>query len=680
MPLFTDNLDDALAIGGSMSFDGGQVSGTTPNLIKDNAVSEALNMTVAPSGNFQTRMGIETMSTQVSSATSNVQGMFYFDTPTIEQLLVSTNGTLYRSTSATTFATTNGTHSSTAAQVEFAQLVDRAYYVDGASELFSTDGTTSTRQLASVVSVVVNSAGTGYTTAPTVTFGTTSGGTGAAATATVAGGSLLSVTVNSGGTGYTSVPTVSFSGGGGSGAAAFAKTVGSSVTEVIITSAGSQYVSAPSVSFTGGSGSGATATAVVSPAIVTGVVLTSGGSGYTSAPTVSFTGGSGSGASATAFVHLPPSNLKLIKSFSNRLFAVGTGTNRNTLYACDLLDPSVWKSTNSIEVGGDDGEDITAIQPYYNFQLLVFKPTRTYIVFADPTATTAAGWTVRQVSDRIGCVAGRSVSFVNKDVFFLSGDGIRTVARSTADDFSVVGLPVSEVVKDVIARINRNYFSSCNAAFHDNRYMLAMPLDAATTCSHILVYNALFNSFEGLWDIRASRMVETNFSSGFTTNSVKLAIGGPTGQVGHYLGYKNADSSSINNDTDFQDHGTSYTSRVTSKAYDFDDKAFLKAGSHFEVEYYFSGSTNATISMRRDTDSNDVILATPVDTTSPGGLTPPLTLPATLSSQTVKRFADSLRSYGKWRNMRIKVESPSRKLSIRSIMVAANPDTIELET
>ena len=674
---FIDNLDDALAVAGTPSFEGGQVSGIVPNLIANNAVSEALNMTITPSGNFQSRAGIETMSTRVSSATSDIQGMFYFDTPAVEQVLVATNGTLYRSTSSTTFATTNGTHSSTSVPVEFAQILDRAYYVDGNSQLFYADGTSSTRQTGKVVSVVVNTAGTGYTTPPTVAF-TGGGGTGTTATATVSGGALLSIAVTTGGAGYVSAPAVSFSGGGGSGAVAFAKTLSSSVSEVVITSSGSGYVSAPTVSFTGGSGSGAAATAVVSPAIVTGVVVTDGGSGYTSTPTVSFSGGSGSGATATAFVHVPPANLKLIKTFTNRLFAVGTGANRNTLYASDILDPAVWKSTNSIEVGGDDGEDITAIQPYYGFQILVFKPTKIYLVTADPTQSSASGWSIEQLSDRIGCVAGRTVSFVNKDVYFLSNDGIRTVARSLADNFSTVGIPVSEGVKDVIARINRNYVSACNAVFHDNRYMLALPLDAATSCSHILVYNAIFNSFEGLWDIPASRMVETGFSSGFTINGVKLALGSPTGQVGHYLGYKSEEN--LDGDTDYRDHGTAFTSRISTKAYDFDDRFSQKALSHYELEWYFSSSTNATVSMRRDTDSNDVVLASNLDTSSPAGLTLPLTTPATLSSKTVKRKADSLRGYGKCRNLKIKVESPDRKLSLRTVLLAANPDTIELET
>lgn len=606
MPLYVESLNDVLAVAGSSSFEGGQVSGVVPNLISNNAVSEALNMTITPSGNFQSRLGIETMSTRVSTATSNVQGMFYFDTPTIEQLLVATNGTLYRSTGSNTFATTNGTHNTTAVQVEFAQLNNKAFYVDGVSELHYTDGTSSSRQGGSISSLVTfSSRGTGYATAPTVTIGTPnlSYGVQAIGTASITGGSVSSVTITNAGSGYTSAPTVTFS--------------------------------------TGSGGSLATAT--------------------------------------LQLAGIAPSGLRLIKSFTNRIFAVGSGTNRNTLYASDLLDTEVFKATNSIIVGGDDGEDIVAIEPYYGFQVLVFKPTKIYFVTADPASTTAAGWTVETISNRIGCVAGRTVAFVNKDVYFLSNDGIRSVSRSMADDFSVVGVPVSEGVKDVIARINRNFLSASNAVFNDNRYLLAVPLDSATTCSHILVYNAIFNSFEGLWDISASRMVETNFSSGFATNGIKLALASPSGRVGHYLGYKNADSSSIDNDADFKDYGTSYTSRIFSKGYDFDDKLSLKAGSHYEIEFYYSGSTNATISMRRDTDSNDVTLGTGVDTTSPGGLTLPLTLPATLSSQTVKRRADSLRSYGKWRNMRFKVEAPSRKLSVRSLLVAANPDTIEVQ-
>ena len=79
-----------------------------------------------------------------------------------------------------------------------------------------------------VRSVEVTSAGSGYTSAPTVTF-TSSSGSGATATAVLGTGDdadkVASVTVTNGGTGYESAPVISFIGGGGADAAADA-TVG----------------------------------------------------------------------------------------------------------------------------------------------------------------------------------------------------------------------------------------------------------------------------------------------------------------------------------------------------------------------------------------------------------------------------------------------------------------------
>jgi hypothetical protein len=606
MPYYIDTIDDVLSLAGSLSFEGGQASGISPSLIGNNQASELYNMTISPSGNLQTRQGIETVSTNVSSS-SAIQGMHYFDTPNIEQIVVACNGVIFKSTSATSFATTAGTVTSGAVQVDFSQFNNRLYYTDGASNLHFTDGTTAFRQGTSVLSITVSTQGLGYTTAPAVTIGAPNiaYGTTASATATVTSGTISAVTVTFAGSGYTTVPTVT--------------------------------IAAPP---SGGGHFTATATASVSA--------------------------------------LSPSGLRLIRQFTNRLFAVGTGDNRNTLYASDILDAEIWKSTNSIVVGGNDGEDIIAIQPFFDFELLVFKPNKIYLVTVDPTATTAAGWNVRLINDKVGCQASRSAIFTNKDVFFLSNDGIRSVVRSAADDFYTVGPTLSEQVKNVIARINRGYIGSANGAFHNNRYYLALPLDNSTTCNYVLVYNTLFGSFEGLWSIAASAMVKTNFSGGYSTNCVKLAIGSPTGQVGHLYDYLDPDLQGDGN-TEFKDYGTSYTSYAVTKAYDFDDKISKKYGSHYEMEYYYSTATGCTISMKRETDSQYVTIGTSVDTSTPGGLTLPFTLPATLSAQTYNFRADSLRSYQKWRNIKFKMEAPARKLSIRQIMVAANPDTIEVQ-
>lgn len=70
------------------------------------------------------------------------------------------------------------------------------------------------------VEATLTSGGSGYSSAPTVTF-TGGDGTGASATARVSGG-VVSIDVTNGGAGYSVAPSVTISGGGGTGAAATA--------------------------------------------------------------------------------------------------------------------------------------------------------------------------------------------------------------------------------------------------------------------------------------------------------------------------------------------------------------------------------------------------------------------------------------------------------------------------
>ena len=75
---------------------------------------------------------------------------------------------------------------------------------------------------------------------------------------------VTSLTLTAGGTGYTSAPAVTFTGGSGSNAAAVATIDGGIITALTMTNPGTGYITAPTVSFVGGGGGSATATAVIS--------------------------------------------------------------------------------------------------------------------------------------------------------------------------------------------------------------------------------------------------------------------------------------------------------------------------------------------------------------------------------------------------------------------------------
>lgn len=86
-------------------------------------------------------------------------------------------------------------------------------------------------------------------------------------------GKVTDVIVTAGGSGYASAPTVTFSGGGGTGAAATAVISGGAVVGVVVTNGGSGYTSAPTVTFSAGTAT-ASGTAIISPWTISGNSVT----------------------------------------------------------------------------------------------------------------------------------------------------------------------------------------------------------------------------------------------------------------------------------------------------------------------------------------------------------------------------------------------------------------------
>ena len=152
--------------------------------------------------------------------------------------------------------------------------------------------------------IFLNNDGSGYTSAPTVTFSDPpdiAGGdvvaTAVAITTSKANvQSILRLELTNGGSGYTSPPTITISGGGGAGAAATCSIGGTNftVTGITINERGRGYASAPVITLDAPlSGVGVTATAVSTidnETRLNTINILNPGIGYTSAPTVSIAG------------------------------------------------------------------------------------------------------------------------------------------------------------------------------------------------------------------------------------------------------------------------------------------------------------------------------------------------------------------------------------------------------
>jgi len=613
MPYYSDNLDDLLAFDGIRSFAGGQASGLQSDLLAENQVRELSNMTLSPKGSLETRRGILSFSTTATSEEGSIGGMRYYDTAATERLVTVTQGRVY--TIDSTGSADIHPPDETWSQVSRTWGSEAQNWADGFSSAIDTPV-----KMAQFNDKMYMADGDGdlyYYDGSIVTR---------------QAGKVRAITVTTAGSGYTSATAI-----------VTGPQWGGAYPQLITTVAGGA---------------------------VTGVTVVDGGSGYGSTPTVTIIG-DGSGATATATVSPPPSNLRLLINTGNRLFAVGSGSERNTLYASDILDASVWDSTNSAVINGDDGDEIVAIVAYYQNRIIVFKKRRIFQVTIPPDMTTAADWTIELISNNIGCVAEATAVQVNSDIFFLSDDGIRSLIRSAADDFTSVGLPISEVVKDVIQSINTAAIDVCTAHFYDNRYMLAFPSEANDVNDTILVYNTILQAFEGTWTPNVMQFALTNFED----EGVRLMMKTTTGQINKYSGYKTPAQVTT---ADYQDAGVDYESYVRTKDFNFGDPFSNKYGSHFEVIFDDSFSTDASISIQRDIDVGDIDVQPNLNISS-AALTLDFTLPAILPTSVKKRLASDLRAYEKWRLLNIKITSAANKMAIRQITAAANPDTIEVQ-
>ena len=613
MPYFQDNLDEVLSFDGIRNFSGGQASGLQSDLLGENQVQQMYNMTLSPKGNLETRIGTSSFATGATSGTGSIGGMRYYETGSTSQLLTVTNGRFYsiNSSGSATLHPADLTWAATTSSFGTnTQKWASGYSISSAVEV-------SMAQFNDKMYIADADGDLHYWDGDIVVR---------------QAGKVRAITITSGGTGYTSATAI--------------------VT-------GPQW-----------GGQFPTLITQVAGGVVTGVTVVDGGSGYSAAPTVTIIG-NGSGATATATASPPPQSLRLLVNTENRLFAVGGGNTRNTLYASDILDPSVWDAANSIVVNGDDGDQITAIVPYYKNRIIVFKKRRVFQVDIPSDATTAADWIVSIISNNTGCVATGTAVQVSSDILFLSDNGIRSLVRSLADDFSSVGLPISEIVKDVIQSINTDSIRISNAIYYDNRYFLAVPTGSSNVNDTLIVYNTVLGAFEGTWSPRVMQFTLTNFNQAGTRVMLKKV----NGVIEQYAGYK---SPAGTVSSDYLDAGTNYDSYVRTKDFNFGDAFAAKYGSHFEVIFDDSYSNSANIFIQRDSDTGDVSVQSGLNIAS-SVLTLPFVLPAVLPTSVKKRIASDLRKYEKWRLLNIKISSTANKMAIRQIVAAANPDTIEIQ-
>lgn len=374
-------------------------------------------------------------------------------------------------------------------------------------------------------------------------------------------------------------------------------------------------------------------------------------------------------------------NPTILSTMSNRLVASGVSDIPDAVYFSDILDGETWDLVNSvIRVGAGDGKRVTAVLPWIQNSLLVWKEGSTHVVQIDPTQD-VVNWSISTIHNGIGCVAKHSVAQVGQDVFFLARSGVQSVQRQLATSTNEIPIPISQPIQNLIDSIRWEYAYKATAWFYNNFYLLSVPINSNEPDT-TLVYHRLTGGWTIFTGWNASSFYEQPYNG-----KTRLIIGAADGQCSEWLDYYSPTTEPddaynegltyltlpFNLDTQFPGSGE-FTAEVLTRAQIFGDALSPKSGFYGEVELV---RTTGSVTIAAVCDGKpDVTLAEIAVQLNIFEL--PLELPISFEPEGWKRTRFNLQQIPQFRELQYRVTCPSGKMVLRNLLSAGFLDTLEL--
>lgn len=168
----------------------------------------------------------------------------------------------------------------------------------------------------------------------------------------------------------------------------------------------------------------------------------------------------------------------------NRLFIPYS---KDLLGISDYLNPTRYAGVRSQARINQGSED--ALVRFFKFSDntgIAFKEQSIYIMSG--ITGDLSTMTLDQFTTDYGLAAAKSCINVGSDTWFLSERrGICSIYQTELNAIQGKDVPVSHYIKNLIGRINWRYAGGAVAAYYDNKYYLAVPLDDATVQGYELV-------------------------------------------------------------------------------------------------------------------------------------------------------------------------------------------------
>lgn len=169
---------------------------------------------------------------------------------------------------------------------------------------------------------------------------------------------------------------------------------------------------------------------------------------------------------------------------------------KNTVYFSALRKAEDWTTVNEagqIVVETTDGKEITGVIAG-SARLTIFKGNSIHELFG----TRPDNYTMKIVTDNLGCPTGRSAQVIEGIIYFLGNDGIYRYSGGSLpkSDFSI---PVQEELK----KINQAYVHKSISWAIGRKYYLAVPIGTSTVPDTVFEYDLDFNTWN-IWNFSSA--------------------------------------------------------------------------------------------------------------------------------------------------------------------------------
>jgi hypothetical protein len=282
---------------------------------------------------------------------------------------------------------------------------------------------------------------------------------------------------------------------------------------------------------------------------------------------------------------------------------------RDEIIASDILDSDTYdRIQNQYRITAGVADYVVGLQAFAEDNLLVFNRNSIHLVRG--ISGSVADTSVQMVTSEVGCVARRSILQIGNQVLFLSDNGVYAAAFGDLYNLRGAGVPLSEPIAATIQRINKDYADRAVAAYFDNRYYLAVPLDASTTNNAILIYNFLNGGWESLDSTGQTGWVIDNFVVAENSGFASLYTVSPNGSI-HRLDGREDGNDNLSIFAGVPATIYPISSSVTTRQYSYGTMDRKKFNSYeFHIESSASESSNATFSAEVENPDSTSALGT----------------------------------------------------------------------